>query len=49
MYKYTNCVLPKLFINQFQKISSINPYNIRTATNYRPVFCRTNVRQFCIR
>jgi len=34
--KYTNNMLPQVFINQFQQISSINPYNIRSAI--RPVF-----------
>ena len=38
VYKYTNNMLPQVFINQFQQIYSINPYNIRSATNYRPVF-----------
>ena len=49
MYKYTNNMLPQGFPNQFQQISSINPYNIHSAANYRPDFCCTNVRQFCIR
>ena len=31
-------MFPQVFINQFQQISSINPYNIRSATKYRPVF-----------
>src|SRR6218665_1032131 len=31
-------MLPQVFINQFKQISSINPYNIRSATKYRPVF-----------
>src|SRR6218665_1061597 len=35
---YTNNMLPQVFINQFQQISSINPYNIRSATKYRQVF-----------
>src|SRR6218665_1792113 len=39
----------QVVITQFQQTSSINPYNIRFATNYRSVFCHTNVRQFCIR
>jgi len=38
-----------VFINQLQQISSINPCNIHCENNYRPVFGRTNVRQFCIR
>ena len=32
VYKYTNNMLPQVFINQFQQISSISPYNIRSAT-----------------
>ena len=32
---------------KFQQISNINLYNIiRSAKNYRPVFCRTNGDQF---
>ena len=38
VYKYTNNTLPQVFINQYQQISSISPYNIRSATKYRPVF-----------
>ena len=41
VYKYTNNIinmLPQVFINQFQQISSINPCNIRSATKYRPDF-----------
>ena len=38
VYKYTNNMLPHFFINQFKQISSINSYNIRSATKYRPVF-----------
>jgi len=41
VYKYTNNIinmLPQVFINQFQQIYCINPYNIRSATKYIPVF-----------
>jgi len=38
VYKYTNNMLPQVLINQFQQISSISPYNIRSATKSRPVF-----------
>ena len=31
-------MLPQVFINKFQQISSIIPYNIRSTTKYRPVF-----------
>jgi len=38
VYKFT--MLSQVFINQFQQISSINPYrpNIRSAAKPRPVF-----------
>ena len=48
-HKYTDNMFPQVFINQFQQISSINPYNIRSAIMSRPVFCRINVKKFCIR
>jgi len=40
VYKFTNNrpMLPQVFISQFQQISSINPYNIRTAAKSRPDF-----------
>ena len=38
VYTYTNNMLLQVLINKFQQISSINPYNIHSATKYRPVF-----------
>ena len=40
VYRYNNNMLPQVFIDQFQQISSINLYNIRSATTckYGPVF-----------
>src|SRR6218665_1770495 len=36
--EYRFSPIPQAFTNQFQQISSINSYNIRSATKYRPVF-----------
>jgi len=38
VYKFTNNVLPQVFISQFQQISSINPYNNRSAAKSKPDF-----------
>jgi len=48
VYKFT--MLPQVFINQFQQISSINPYNIRSAAKSRPVFFVVLMfKKFCVR
>jgi len=49
MYKYANNLLPQIFTNQFIQISCVNPYNVRSSDNYRPIFFLTNIRQFSIR
>lgn len=49
MYKFDNNLLPSCFDDFFIQTSSINPYKTRSIHCYRPIYCRTNTRQFAIR
>src|SRR6218665_2595412 len=49
MYKHYNNLLPSIFSNYFTIISQVNPYNLRSSKNYRPIYSRTNIRMFSIK
>ena len=48
MYSVETKLLPNHFIKLFIKNSQIHGYSTRQSTCYRPVYCRTNVKQFTI-
>src|SRR6218665_3692515 len=49
LYKHASGQLPSVFVNYFTPISQMNPYNLRSSGNYRPVYSRTNTRKFSIK
>jgi len=49
MYRYATRQLPAIFNNYFTSISEVNPYNIRSLSNYRSIFTRTNTRKFSLK
>ena len=48
MFCYHNEILPPVFLDLFQCNSQIHSYNTRSANNYRPHACRTNLKKFTI-
>ena len=48
MFCYHNQLLPPLFFNLFVSSNQIHNYNIRSARNYRPYACRTNLKKISI-
>ena len=48
MYSYHNNLLPYTFNTTFVTNRQVHTYNTRNANNYRPYFCRTNIKQFTI-
>src|SRR6218665_508768 len=49
MYKHYINILPPIFSNYFTITSQVNPYNLRSSNNYRPIYSRTNIRMFSIK
>ena len=47
-YFYIARLLPFSFLRLFTRSSDFHEYHTRTASNYRPHFCRTNMKQFTI-
>ena len=48
MFRYKNQMLPLILSNLFRTNKQIHNYNTRSAGNYRPHACRTNLKQFTI-
>ena len=48
MHSYHNKLLPYTFNTTFVTNRQVHTYNTRHANNYRPYFCRTNIKQFTI-
>ena len=48
MYSYQNNLLPHTFNTTFVTNRQVHTYNTRNANNYRPYFCRTNIKQSTI-
>ena len=48
MFYYHNQLLPSMFLNLFETSRQVHNYGTRIANNYRPHFCRTNIKQFTI-
>ena len=48
MYSYHNNLLPDTFNTTFVTNRQVHTYNTRNVDNYRPYFCRTNIKQFTI-
>ena len=48
MYKYQNRLLPSVFLDLFQTGNQIHKYNTRSASELRPLKCRTNIKQSTI-
>ena len=48
MFSYIHSLLPPPFLHLFTRNNKFHNYNIRTASNYRPHICRTNIKQFTI-
>ena len=48
MFCYHNEILPPVFHDLFQCNSQIHSYNTRSANNYRPHACRTNLKKITI-
>ena len=48
MYSYHNKLLPNTFNTIFITNRQVQTNNTRDAINYRPYFCRTNMKQFTI-
>ena len=48
MFYYHNQLLPSMFSNLFETSRQVHDYGTRIANNYRPHFCRTNIKQFTI-
>ena len=47
MFSYIHSLLPPPFLHLFTR-NIFHNYNSRTASNYRPHICRTNIKQFTI-
>ena len=49
MYSYHHCLLPRSFGDLFLLSNNqVHQYETRLASQYRPHFCRTNIKQFSI-
>ena len=48
MYSYHYNLLPHMFNTTFVTNRQVHTYNARNANNYRPYFCRRNIKQFTI-
>ena len=48
MYSYHHNLLPSSFHDLFLSRSQVHHYETRLAFQYRPHFCRTNIKQFRI-
>ena len=48
MFSYTHSLLPPPFLHLFNRNNNFHNYNTRTASNYRPHICRTDIKQFTI-
>ena len=48
MYSYHNNLLPHTFNTTFVTNRQVHTYNTWNANNYRPYFCRRNIKQFTI-
>ena len=48
MYSYHHNLLPSSFCNLFLSSNQVHHYETRLASQYRPRFCRTNIKQFSI-
>ena len=48
MYSYHNNLLPHMFNTTFVTNRQVHTYDTRNANNYRPYFCRTNIKRFTI-
>jgi len=49
MYKHTHGKSPSVFVNYFIPTSHVNPYNLRSSSNYRPVYSCTDTRKFSMK
>src|SRR6218665_176218 len=49
LYKRYNKLLPPNFSNYFTITFQVNPNNLRSSNNYRPIYSRTNIRMFSIK
>ena len=48
MFSYIHSLLPPPFLHLFNRNNNFHNYNTRTASNYRPHICRTDIKQFTI-
>ena len=48
MYSYHHNLLPSSFRDLFLSSNQVHQYETRLASQYRPHFCRTNIKQFSI-
>ena len=48
MYSYHHNLLPSSFRNLFLSSNQVHHHEIRIASQYRPHFCRTKIKQFSI-
>ena len=48
MYSYHHNLLPSSFHDLFLSSNQVHQYETRLASQYRPHFCRTNIKQFSI-
>ena len=48
MYSYHHNLLPSSFCDLFLSSNQVHQYETRLASQYRPHFCRTNIKQFSI-
>ena len=48
MYSYHHNLLPSTFRDLFLSSNQVHQYETRLSSQYRPHFCRTNIKQFSI-
>ena len=48
MYSYHHNLFPSSFCDLFLSSNQVHQYETRLASQYRPHFCRTNIKQFSI-
>ena len=48
MFSIENRILPNTFLSMFTKNSNFHSYPTRHCNDYRPEFCRTNIKQFTV-
>ena len=48
MFSYIHSLLPPPFLHLFNRNNNFHNYNTRTASNYCPHICRTDIKQFTI-